>query len=138
MSIDGIRFSESRSIDLDQIVRLYRENGWSSADEPQRLHEALVHSHSLISAWDGQTLVGIGNAISDGHLVVYFPHLLVLPSHHRMGIGRAIMERMNRKYSGFHQQMLVSDRDAVEFYERIGFQRAGETQAMWIYEGKDH
>ena len=135
---DNVMYSETREIPLDQIVRLYQENDWSSAQKPRQLHDALVSSDSLISAWDGEMLVGIGNAISDGHLVVYYPHLLVLPNCQRRGIGKAIMERLKAKYPGFHQHMLVADRDAVEFYKRCGFQRAGSTEPMWIYEGEDH
>jgi GNAT superfamily N-acetyltransferase len=32
--------------------------------------------------------VGLGNAISDGALVVYYPHMLVLPEYQGRGIGR--------------------------------------------------
>ncbi|GAL03228.1 histone acetyltransferase HPA2 and related acetyltransferases [Photobacterium aphoticum] len=32
-------------------------------------------------------LVGIGNAISDGHLVVYYPHMLVHPDVQGQGIA---------------------------------------------------
>ena len=28
--------------------------------------------------------------------------------------------------------------DAVGFYEKVGFERAGKTVPMWIYEGNDH
>ena len=138
LSGDSITYSETREITLDHIVRLYRENGWSSANKPQQLHAALINSDGLISAWDGDSLVGIGNAISDGHLVVYYPHLLVLPDYQRAGIGKSIMERLKSKYQGFHQHMLVADRDAVEFYEHCGFRRAGKTEPMWIYDGDDH
>ena len=48
------------------------------------------------------------------------------------------MERLKAKYPGFHQHMLVDDRDAVEFYKECGFRRAGSTEPMWIYEGDDH
>ena len=67
----SITYSQTRDIGVDQIVRLYRECGWSAADRPQQLRDALIDSHTLVSAWDSDTLVGIGNAISDGHLVVY-------------------------------------------------------------------
>ncbi len=135
---ERITYSETRDIPTDQLVHLYRENTWSSADKPQQLYDALGNSDTLVSAWDSDLLVGIGNAISDGHLVVYYPHLLVLPDYQGRGIGKAIMELLKAKYQGFHQHMLVADRNAVGFYERCGFRRAGSTRAMWIYEGSDH
>src|SRR5262249_36172437 len=61
------------------VVELYRANGWSSAEKPEELYSALLGSHLLVTAWDGDRLVGLGNAISDGRMVVYYPHLLVHP-----------------------------------------------------------
>ena len=83
-------------------------------------------------------LVGIANAISDGHLVVYYPHLLVHPENQGQGIGRRIMAAMKERYGTLHQQMLTADVDSVEFYAAIGFERAGKTIPMWIYSGDEH
>jgi hypothetical protein len=44
----------------------------SAALKPTELFNALMSSHSLVSAWDSDLLVGLGNAISDGLLVVYY------------------------------------------------------------------
>jgi len=79
MSSSAIRYSNRRTLQLESVLALYRANGWSSAEKPQLLRQALLASHSLVTAWAGRKLVGLGNAISDGHLVVYYPHLLVLP-----------------------------------------------------------
>lgn len=133
-----IEINETKNISLEAIIELYRENEWSSADKPKLLHNALINSHSLVSAWDGEKLVGIANAISDGFLVVYFPHLLVLPNYQRKGIGKKIMDIMLLKYKNFHQQMLTADRNAIKFYSECGFERAGNTESMWIYSGSEH
>ncbi len=82
-------------------------------------------------------LVGIANAISDGYLVVYYPHMLIHPDHHCQGIGRRIMRAMYERYESFHQQMLTAVVDAVGFYEKVSFERAGQTVPMWIYAGND-
>ena len=133
-----IEFKETRDISIESIISLYKANGWSSADKPEALYKALKNSHALISAWSGEKLVGLGNAISDGYLVVYYPHLLVLPAYQGRGIGKRIIELLKSKYNNFHQQILVADGQAIEFYKKCGFERAGKTESMWIYEGKDH
>jgi GNAT superfamily N-acetyltransferase len=133
-----IDYRTTRNVPLGGILSLYKANGWSAAEKPDLLLKALVNSETLISAWDADTLVGLGNAISDGHLVVYYPHLLVLPSYHGRGVGREIMCRLMQRYAGFHQHMVVAEVTAVEFYERIGFVRAGKTVPMWVYAGDDH
>ena len=122
----------------DEVVALYKANEWSSAEKPKALLAALRNSHSLITARIDGRLVGLANAISDGHLVVYYPHMLVDPDFHRCGIGSKIMQVMKKRYKGFHQQMLTADGNAIRFYKSLGFEKAGETSSMWIYEGNEH
>lgn len=133
-----IKISETRDIKIEEIIALYKANEWSSAQKPTELYNALLNSHSLITAWDGNKLIGLGNAISDGYLVVYYPHLLVHPNYQGKGIGKMIVAKMQEKYGNFHMQMLTADGKAIDFYEKVGFVRAGETQPMWIYKGNEH
>ena len=126
------------SIEEEEVLTLYRANKWSSAEKPEALLAALRNSHTLVVARYKGKLVGLANAISDGHLVVYYPHMLVDPAYQRRGVGRKIMEAMQSVYGSFHQQMLTADGDAVEFYKSLGFERAGKTEPMWIYAGNDH
>ena len=133
-----IRYSESRDLSLEGVLALYQANEWSSAQKPELLHKALLASHSLVTAWDGARLIGLGNAISDSYLVVYYPHLLVLPGYQGRGIGTELMRRLMKRYQDFHQHMLVADGRALDFYRKCGFERAGNTEPMWIYAGHDH
>ncbi len=133
-----IRISQTELPTQAQVVALYRANDWSSAQKPDLLMQALENSHSLVTAWSGDRLVGLGNAISDGYLVVYYPHMLVDPEFHGLGVGRLIMDTMLARYQGFHQQMLTADGGAIEFYKKMGFERAGKTEPMWVYAGNDH
>lgn len=133
-----INVSDRRDIKSEDIIELYRANKWSSADKPTELYNALINSHSLFSAWHKERLVGIGNAISDGYLVVYYPHLLVHPDYHNKGIGQKLVKRLQKKYKHFHMQMLTADGKAIDFYKKMGFVKAGGTQPMWIYAGDEH
>ncbi|RKF15934.1 N-acetyltransferase [Alginatibacterium sediminis] len=133
-----INVSTKDSVNEDEIIGIYKANEWSSAEKPKELLAALNNSHSLVTARINGELVGICNAISDGYLVVYYPHMLVHPDYHGKGIGRKMMEAMQSIYGSFHQQMLTADGDAVKFYKALGFERAGRTEPMWVYAGSDH
>lgn len=126
------------SITEEEVIDIYKANEWSSAKKPKELLAALNNSHTLVTARLSGKLVGIGNAISDGYLVVYYPHMLVHPNQHGKGIGRKMMEAMQSIYGNFHQQMLTADGEAIQFYEALGFERAGKTEPMWVYAGTDH
>jgi len=121
-----------------EVIHLYSLNQWSAAEKPKELLLALRNSHTLITARFKGELVGIANAISDGYLVVYYPHILVLPKYQGQGIGKEIMHCMQNKYKNFHQQMLTADEKAIHFYKSLGFKSAGNTQSMWIYQGNEH
>lgn len=133
-----ITISETKEINIQDILILYKANEWSSANKPNELYSALLNSETLITAWEGKKLVGLGNAISDGFLTVYYPHLLVLPEYQGKGIGKLIMDKMQEKYGHFHMQMLTADGRSVDFYKKNGFERAGKTEPMWIYQGNEH
>lgn len=133
-----VEISMDDQIHTEEVLEIYTANDWSSADKPIELMAALRNSHNLVTARSAGKLVGLGNAISDGYLVVYFPHLLVHPLFQGQGVGRQMMAAMLNAYAGFHQQMLTADGKAIEFYESLGFVRAGETEPMWIYAGTEH
>ncbi|HYW22482.1 MAG TPA: GNAT family N-acetyltransferase [Nodularia sp. (in: cyanobacteria)] len=132
-----IEYQDKAELTSEQVINLYSQCGWSSADKPEQLLLALTNSHTVISAWDQNLLIGLGNAISDGALVVYYSHLLVLPSYQKKGIGREIIKRLQSHYINFHQQILLSIDNAVPFYEKVGFQHSQGVKAMWIYDGND-
>jgi len=138
MITPALQYNDIRTLPIESVLALYRANGWSSAEKPALLRKALEGSHAVVSAWDGERLVGLGTTLSDGHLVFYYSHLLVHPDYQGQGIGTRITRILMEKYQGFHQHVLLADGRAVEFYKKCGFVRAGQTEPMWIYAGKEH
>ncbi len=134
----SVAISTNDEIGLEEVLAIYHANEWSSAEKPDKLMAALRNSETLVTARKDGVLVGLSNAISDGHLVVYFPHVLVHPDYQGGGIGKRMMKVLMKRYEGFHQKSLVSDFEAVAFYQRLGFTRSGTMVPMWIYDGDDH
>lgn len=133
----NIYLKEDKILNRDQVINLYKANRWSAGEKPEALMAALANSNAVITAWHDDRLVGLGNALSDGHLVVYYPHLLVHPQYQGKGVGRMIMEKFQEKYGTFHQQILVANNKAIKFYRKCGFKRAYRTSSMWIFKGND-
>lgn len=133
-----IEIKETKKLKKADIIELYESLDWSSAKKPDELYKAILNSASVITAWYNKQLIGLANALSDGFLVVYYPHFLVHPDYQGKGVGKAIMTKMFSLYSGFHQQVLVSEKDAVDFYKKCGFNKASDTVPLWIYDGDTH
>jgi len=134
----AIELRDDKDLSRDKVLALYLANSWSSADKPDALMNHLHKSHSVVSAWAADKLVGLGNVMSDGQLVAYYSHLLVMPDRQGQGIGTLIAKRLTDRYRGFHQQVLLADGRSVEFYRRLGFEPAGSTRSMWIFQGDEH
>ncbi|MEZ6062816.1 MAG: GNAT family N-acetyltransferase [Planctomycetaceae bacterium] len=133
-----IEFRETTDLPAQSVLALYRSNHWSSAEKPEQLLRGLKNSHALVTAWDGEALVGLANSLSDGFLVVYYSHVLVHPEYRQQGVGRELMSRLMKRYEGFHQQVLIADSNAQAFFRSLGFVPAGETRSMWIFDGSEH
>ncbi len=129
---------ESKVLNNHAIKTLYRACEWSIIDRaPEKLEHSLEHSDTVLSAWKGKQLVGIANAISDGELVVYFPHLIVHPDYQKTGIGKSLMEIMLERYEHCDQKIVISHEQATQFYEKLGFTDASPHAGMWIHNSSD-
>jgi len=138
MNSAEIQFQETRDLSLEKVLSLYNSVGWSSAEKPEALYKGLLNSHSLVTAWCGDQLIGLANTLSDGHLVVYYSHVLVHPEFQGRGIATRLMQLLMAHYQGFHQHVVIADGRAIDFFRKCGFTRAGNTESMWIYAGSDH
>ncbi|WP_205032271.1 GNAT family N-acetyltransferase [Hwanghaeella grinnelliae] len=132
--MSGIEFSTEPVPDSQEIAALYLANGWSSGQKPDLVRKALENSDGLVLARHRGQLIGLVYALSDGHLVVYYPHLIVHPDYQGKGVGKALMERIMQRYGDIHQQVLIADDHAEPFYRKLGFTFADGTKPMWIYD----
>ena len=106
------------AVGRDEAVALYDAVGWTAyTRDPDALVRAIAQSHLVVTARDGERLVGLARTISDGVTICYLQDLLVHPDRQRAGIGRALLERVLREYPDVRQFVLMTDRDGpLEFY----------------------
>lgn len=89
--------------------------------EPDRLRRAAERSSSVCSAYDGETLIGFGRAISDGEYYSAVYDVVVLPEYQGQGVGRAIMKAMlERLPKG--SVLIVTVPGKEGFYKKLGFE----------------
>ncbi|MDQ0192826.1 GNAT family N-acetyltransferase [Paenibacillus wynnii] len=126
--------SNQEDITKEALQELFLSVEWESGKYPIELLQAIRGSHSIVAAWDGDKLIGLINALSDGALTVYFHYLLVNPSYKSKGIGREMMNMMLDRYKGCRTKVLISYPHAVDFYKKIGFNTEDGSTPMFISE----
>lgn len=126
-----INVVKAQDLPLSEILELYRAVDWLAyTNDPANLVRALEGSSTLVAAHDGQMLVGLARVISDDASICYIQDILVMPSHHRRGIGRALAERALEQYSHVRQKVLITDDEPKQkaFYEALGYTQTEEFQ----------
>ena len=109
-------------IDEESLQELFLSVEWDSGKYPEKLHNAIRNSHTVVSAWDGDRLVGLINAIADGVMTAYIPYTLVRPEYQKRGIGKKLVEIILEEYRDYARRVLISYDDAVDFYQKCGFE----------------
>lgn len=110
------------AVPLEQMLALYKSLGWRQHLYPARVARALAASTRVVTAWDGDRLVGMVRLVSDGEFCVYLPEILLYPEYQGSGIGAELMKRILAGYDHVQTIALLSDGGNEPFYERFGFQ----------------
>ena len=97
----NITYTEEKKFAQDQVQELFLSVGWISGQYPQRVYRALMHSETVITAWDGERLVGLTRLIDDSELVAYMHYVVVHPDYHGHGIAGEMMRRVKEKYKDY-------------------------------------
>lgn len=61
----AITYTEERNFTPQQVAELFLSVRWVVGKYPDRLHKALMNSSRVISAWDGDRLVGLIRVMGD-------------------------------------------------------------------------
>jgi ribosomal protein S18 acetylase RimI-like enzyme len=91
-------------------------------DDRERMARMLEHADLLLTAWEGDLLVGIARSLTDWSYATYLCDLAVRVSHQRRGIGRELVLR-TQAAAPEAMVLLLSAPGAVDYYPRIGMQR---------------
>ena len=121
-----ITYRTGNDLDLDQVIELYRASTLGErrpvADVP-RMAAMLRNANLVVTAWDGDLLVGISRSLTDFAYCTYLSDLAVRVSHQRLGIGKELIRITRRESGPLATFILLSAPKAVDYYPHIGFTR---------------
>ncbi|MCX5821290.1 MAG: GNAT family N-acetyltransferase [Deltaproteobacteria bacterium] len=111
---------------IRQIAGLYRAQEWWQAgddESPQLIPRLIAGSHCFVAALEGEDIVGMGRAISDGVSDAYIQDLTVRSDHRNQGIGRRILQTLLERLNadGLHWIGLIAEPGSYGLYRWAGF-----------------
>lgn len=128
-----IVFTEEKKFTKEAVQELFLSVGWVSGQYPSRLYRALMHSSTVLTAWDGEKLVGLVRLLDDSEMVAYMHYVLVHPAYQGQGIAGKMMEMVKEKYRDFlYIEIMPEESKNAAFYEKHGFEIMRDGVAMQL------
>lgn len=90
------------------------------ANNLDRLDRMLRQADIIVTARDGERLVGIARAVSDFSYCCYLSDLAVDVAYQRQGIGKRLIEETRRQAGDSATLILVAAPSAESYYPAIG------------------
>jgi ribosomal protein S18 acetylase RimI-like enzyme len=109
---------------VEAIIDLYESAGlerplW----DHERISKMYEHSNLVITAWDGNTLVGISRSLTDFCYCCYLSDLAVREEYQSAGIGKKLIQLTKEIVGEGANLLLLSAPSAMKFYPKIGMEK---------------
>lgn len=127
-----IEITDDRArVDVRQLLELYKTSWWALERSGEDVNRALQYSHPVVTAWDGETLVGFTRVISDRTYRATIWDVIVRPTHQGRGVGARLVQFVLahpdlKTVSSF----LLLTKDKHGFYKRFGFESERDMAMM--------
>ncbi len=129
----SINYTEEKKFTQSDVQSLFLSVGWVSGQYPSRLYKALKNSSTVITAWDGQKLVGLVRLLDDSEMVAYMHYVLVHSDYQGQGIAGTMIEMVKTKYKDYlYIEIMPEESKNAAFYQKHGFQIMHDGVAMQL------
>jgi predicted N-acetyltransferase YhbS len=115
-----ITYRLGNDLDLDQVFELYQASTLGErrpTDDRAILSDMIRHANLVVTAWEGNTMVGISRSLTDFTYVGYLADLAVRDTHQKLGIGRELIARTR-----------------ADYYPKLGFTQHGSAWLLRAHE----
>jgi GNAT superfamily N-acetyltransferase len=118
-----IRYQIGGELDLDQVIDVLNASTLGErrpVNDRARMELMLKHGNLIVTAWDGEFMVGFSRSLSDFAFATYLSDLAVRVSHQKHGIGKELI-RITQEEGGKGATLILLAAPAAEkYYPRIG------------------
>jgi ribosomal protein S18 acetylase RimI-like enzyme len=126
MTMAQIQYHTDRKVDVAAFKDILDRSGLGArrpVGDPVRLAKMLAAYNLVVTAWEGEVLVGIATCWTDYAHSGYLADLAVDAGCQHGGIGRRLVELTHETVGPQVTLLLLSAPAAVGFYPKIGMER---------------
>jgi len=120
-----ITYKETTQIKPEELADVFRRSGIRRPyQDLERIRMMIEHCQLLITAWDGDLMIGAARALTDYSYCCYLSDLAVDRDYQQKGIGKRLVELVQEKIGDTCALILISAPEAVDYYRKLGFERS--------------
>ncbi len=122
----NITYAKDRTISAEQFIDVLKRSTLDQrrpVDDAERIQRMLEHGNVLVTAWDGDELVGVSRALTDFSFCCYLSDLAVDESYQHKGIGKELIRLTHEAASYQTALILLAAPAAQEYYPKIGMDK---------------
>lgn len=121
--MQSITYAQDRRLTPEQLADVFTRSGIQRpVEDLARLAKMLQHGNLLITAWDGESLVGVARALTDFAFCCYLSDLAVDRAYQHQGIGQTLIEQVRSAIGQNSMLLLLAAPDAMAYYPKVGFE----------------
>jgi predicted N-acetyltransferase YhbS len=120
----NITYSTTRQPTAEQVIALYDSAGLNRpTTDNERIAKMYANSSLIVSAWDGDELVGVARSLTDFCYCCYLSDLAVKLDYQKAGIGKQLVALTKEAIGDQSMLLLLSAPTAMEYYPKIGMDK---------------
>jgi ribosomal protein S18 acetylase RimI-like enzyme len=131
----SVIYAREETLDVLEFRRVLAESGLGTIrplHDKSRLRSMIAGANLIVTArllTDERPLIGLARCVTDFAWCCYLSELAVAESAQRLGVGRGLLEEIQRHLGPRVSIALVSVPDAIKFYEKAGMKKLAN--AFW-------
>ena len=120
----NITYKSDMKPSTEEVIDLYKNSGLPRpVDDRERIKKMYDNSNLVITAWDGELLVGVSRCLTDFCWSCYLADLSVRHEYKGKGIGKKLVELTKNSIGEQTMLLLLSVPTAMEYYPKIGLKK---------------
>lgn len=128
----SIEYKVGASISTNQFINLLSKSTLAErrpVNDIECIEGMLNNSNLVVSAWNGDELIGIARSVTDFHYACYLSDLAVAKEFQNRGIGKELQIITQEQLGPKCKLILIAAPVAHSYYEHIGF---ANNQRCWV------
>lgn len=128
-----IEYRKDKTISSREFIELLKQTTLGSRrplENKECIQGMLDNADLLITAWQGDRLVGVARSVTDFHYCCYLSDLAVSENIQAKGIGKGLIKHTFSALKPGCKLNLLSAPQAVEYYPKIGFTQHNSAWVM--------